>query len=1501
MEQVLQSLVEAIELTTEIDVCGLGVLPAEERELLMNTWNATDKEYPEDICIHHLFEQQAERTPEATALVFMDQSLTYRQLNERSNRLAHHLIGLGVRPDTLVAICVDRSIAMIVGVLAILKAGGAYVPLDPSYPTNRLVAILEDCHPSIVLADTVGRATFGEVNTLSEDHKNVDMKFIDPNDTFLSSRSNPVVPELTSLHISYIIYTSGSTGRPKGVMIEHQGVVNHTLSRFEGYDHSSRNELQFSSLNFDFSVLEIFTALSSGASLHLLHDDIRRDVDRLWRYIQDNSITQASLTPALFQDCKNLAPLTVPLRLTFGADTLPPSLLRTMALLLPKGTIVTNEYGPTEITVAATRWESSTRFSGETVPIGRPITNKRIYILDRHRQPVPLGASGEIYIGGTGIARGYLNRPELTAEVFLPDPFSDEPGARMYKTGDCGRYLPDGNIVFLGRNDHQVKIRGFRIELGEIDSRLSDHPLVDKTIVIATGEGNSKRLVAYVVADHYDNLVSTLRSYLSSCLPEYMVPAAIVRMDSLPINSNGKIDRKTLPDPDSSAFARHDYEEPQGDVEIAVAQIWAEVLNVDRISRNDNFFDLGGHSLLAVRLMNRLSAINLQLPLSTLFTSPSFSSFIECVHQYYSVKQEPLMDIVPVPRHEYMPISFAQQRLWFLAQLDGVSESYHIPMALRLTGCLDREAIQHALDTVFARHEALRTVFVAINGQPHVRVLPSEQGLPIIWKDLQGRPDTEAQLQHMSTQEATTSFDLTCGPLIRATMIQLDKDEHVFLITQHHIVSDGWSVGVLLNELSVLYEAYSLGYSSSLQPLGIQYPDYAAWQRHYLSGDRLEAQRSFWNITLADAPVLINLPTDRQRPPEQSTRGDHVQIHFDQQLTSALKGLCQEHGVTLFMVILAAWSAVLSRLSGQDDIVIGTPTANRNHRQIESLIGFFVNTLALRIDLSGDVTVRQLLERVRLCTIEAQAHQDIPFEQVVEIVQPVRSMSHTPLFQVMFGWNNNEDVGLNLPGLQVQDYKIGYNISKFDVDLQLQESDKEIVGSMVYSTALFDRETIERQIGYLQAMLQAMSENGAEMITKVDIVSRSERNLLLRTWNATQQEYPSHLCIHHLFEQQVERTPEATAVVFMDQSLTYRELNERANRLAHHLIGLGVRPETRVAICVDRSLAMIVGVLTILKSGGAYVPLDPAYASDRLRDILMDAMPTIVIADGSGQKVLGPEALNPMIMVDPNTLMVHAGEDLRSYDGENDKDSRALNPHVRELTSRNLSYIIYTSGSTGKPKGVLIEHQGVVNFICGRLKKFDIPSSSQVLQFTSLGFDNSVSEIFSTLAAGACLHLITSDTRLDRSQLCSYMESRSITYLSVPPAFLQDNNEFLVLKSMKTLITMGEALNTSVIPKIRKVVPNSSIINEYGPTEITVTACTWSCQQDCRESTAPIGRPTSNKKVYILDKHCNPVPLGVAGELYIGGVGVARGYLNRPELTEKVFLPDPFADEPGAR
>ncbi|MBC8947417.1 non-ribosomal peptide synthetase [Xenorhabdus sp. TS4] len=1477
MQQALESLAEALEQASETPVQMLEILPETERTLLLETWNATETTYPDQLCIHQLFEQQVENAPDATALVYENQSISYAELNIRANRLAHQLIALGVEPDQRVAICVASSPARIVGLLAILKAGGAYVPLDPAYPGERLIHILTDAAPTILLADNTGRSALNEQMfsqyVVLDPNSSPDQLDTDQPDT------NPYVAELTSCHLAYVIYTSGSTGTPKGVMVEHCGLVNLIQDKIAQFAvHSHSRMLQFASFGFDASVWEIMMALGSGASLVIPDNAIRQEPGCLWHYLEDQSVTHACLTPALLRDGADLPAITIKPTLILGGEAPSVALLQALS---GRATVF-NAYGPTEITVCATAWRCPSDYQRGFIPIGRPTANTRIYLLDALSQPVPLGAVGELYIGGTGVARGYLNRPELTSERFLADPFSNGTDALMYRTGDLVRYLSDGNLVFVGRNDQQIKIRGFRIEPGEIEARLTEHSAVREAQVLALGDGQDKRLVAYVLAESDDGLAASLREHLSALFPDYMVPAAFVCLTAFPLTANGKLDRRALPVPGEEDFARQVYEAPQGEIETALAAIWREVLGIEQISRHDNFFALGGHSLLAARVMNRVAAFGVELPLVTLFMAPSLAAFAEKIYAQCNEDSDRLPEITPVSRDSALPLSFSQHHLWFLSQFERVSDTYHIPVIQHVRGQFDIGAWQRALNALFARHEALRSVIVTVDGQPQVRLLPPEPGLSMKQYDLRGVPDADEQLKRLCMEEFGRSFDLAQGPLIRSSLIQLADNDYVFLLILHHIIFDGWSLGILKSELSALYTAFLTGQPDPLPPLMIQYPDYAAWQRQWLSVERLQSQSDCWRTMLADTPVLLDLPTDRPRPLQQSFIGSSLPINLDEVLTKSLKRLSEQQGTTLFITILSAWAMVLSRLSGQSDLVIGTPCAGRGRQEIESLMGFFVNVLALRIDLSGTPDVTELLARVRQITLAAQDNQDLPFEQVLEIVQPPRRLAHTPLFQVMFAWQNNEKIEWKLPALEILPVDQVFDVVKFDLELNLFEEEGRIVGTLNYATALFDQQTIERYVGYLHTVLQVMVANPQQPIREIDILSPAERRLLLETRNATEIAYSEQVCIHQLFEQQVEKTPDATAVIHQEQIFSYAELNVQANRLAHQLISLGVVPDQRVAICVTRSPAMVVALLAVLKAGGAYVPLDPAYPGDRLAYMLNDAAPLVVLADNTGRSTLGEEALAKLTVLDPNTL----------------PDQPDTNPQVPALTSRHLAYVIYTSGSTGMPKGVMVEHRGLVNLIRDKISQFDIHPHSRMLQFASFGFDASVWEIMMALCGGATLDIPADMVRQDPRRLWRYLEEQAVTHACLTPALLRDGADLPEINIRPTLILGGEAPSAALLQALRG---RATLFNAYGPTEITVCATTWCCPADYINALTPIGRPTANTCVYLLDACGQPVPLGAVGELYIGGNGVARGYLNRPDLTAEHFLADPFSQAPDAR
>ena len=1158
------------------------------------------------MCVE-LFEEQAAKTPDATAVVFEEAELSYAELNLRANQLGHYLRELGVRPDARVAICVERGLEMIVALLAVLKAGGAYVPLDPAYPRERLRFMLEDSAPLVLLTQSHLRELF--------DGFDAALPLIDLGGAALWGKQPSTNPDtdsiaLTPSHLAYLIYTSGSTGLPKGVLVEHGGLCNMAVAQIRSFDVASDSRIfQFASFSFDACISEVLMALCRGALLYI-PVEVRMS-EELVQAFDHYGITHATLPPAVLASMREKADLKSLRTLITAGEVLTNGLVKRWA----QERQLINAYGPTEATVCATLHECQAEEAGDP-PIGRPIANTRVYILDAQGEPVPVGVAGELYIGGAGVARGYLNRPELTAEKFLPDPFAGEPGARMYRTGDLGRWLSDGNIEFLGRNDHQVKIRGFRIELGEIEARLSEHPGVREAVVMAREDASGdKRLVAYYTSDPEQDApgAEQLRLHLSAVLPEYMVPAAYVRLEGLPLTPNGKLDRRALPAPEQDAYATRGYEAPQGETETIVAAIWAEVLKLDRVGRHDNFFELGGHSLLAVRVITRIrKALGVEVAVRDLFAHPALGDLARVVE---SAARAELPPVTSAERVGPVPLSFAQQRLWFLAQMGGISEAYHIPFGFRLRGALDQGALRRALERIVARHEALRTTFAFVEEQPVQRIVPSEESPFLLSEhDLCGHIDSGAELERLVALEAAASFDLEAGPLIRGRLIRLAEEEHALLITMHHIVSDGWSMGVLVKELSALYGAFLRGEADPLPALEIQYADYALWQRRWIEGEILQQQAEYWRSTLGGAPALLELPADHPRPAQQVYAGGFAGLVLDEQLTAGLKALSRKHGATLYMTLLAGWSALLARLSGQQDVVIGSPVANRGRAEIEGLIGFFVNTVALRLDLSDSPSVSELLAQARSQALAAQQHQDIPFEQVVEILQPVRSLAHSPLFQVMFAWQNNTPGRLELAGLELGPLgSASYRAAKFDLTLSLTERDKDIVGGIEYATSLFEQATIERYLGYFQRLLEAMVADDRQMVDRLPILSAPERQQVLYEWNATGTEYPGGKCVHELFEEQAAKTPDATAVVFEEAELSYAELNLRANQLGHYLRELGVRPDARVAICVERGLEMIVALLAVLKAGGAYVPLDPAYPRERLRFMLEDSAPLVLL------------------------------------------------------------------------------------------------------------------------------------------------------------------------------------------------------------------------------------------------------------------------------------------------
>jgi amino acid adenylation domain-containing protein len=1905
-------------------VSEIQFLTEDERRKLLFEWNKTRQPVIGDICVHHLFEAQAAKTPGALAVEFAGEQLTYAELNERANRLAHYLRGLGIGPESLVGICIERSNELVTGLLAILKAGGAFLPLDPAYPPQRLSFMIKDARPSVVLTKQRWLQRLPE--------SEAQMVCVDNARELLARESAKNSPDtVTAENLAYVIYTSGSTGLPKGVAITHGSLLNLVRWHQRVYQVSAADRAtQVAGLAFDASVWEVWPYLTTGASIHIVAEESRLSPEKLIEWLDAKRITVSFLpTPLAEAVLDEEWPPSICLRtLLTGGDRLRRAPRRGLPFRLA------NNYGPTENTVVTT-WTFVTEDDASDAPdvslapppIGRPIDNAQVYVLDGELRLAPIGVVGELFVGGENLARGYWDRPDLTAERFIPHPFSVEPGKRLYRTGDRVRLLGDGQIEFLGRVDEQVKVRGFRIELGEIEATLGEHQEVKEAVVVAREDSaGEKRLVAYVVPraeaqgmdqeralleqqhsehwqtlyDHtyaddettadeplfnitgwnssytgepippeemrewqesslarilklqprrvleigcgtgllllqivphcetytgtdfsrvalayvrrqlenlgvaesrvkllqrmahqfegiedasfdavvlnsvvqyfpdldyflrvlegaleavkpggfiylgdlrnyrlleafhasvqmyqaspatnsatlrqrvrrnieteaellldpalfaalrehypkiggvevqlqrgrahneltrfryqvvlhvggpapvgesedvvdcpvidwqkekltpdalrqllvenkpellgvrrvpnarvwtdvrlvellnqssdsetvgelrkarwaaqeeaidpeavwslsetlpYDvdvrwsdagageyfdivlkrraeaapadsretflslpeeahtpkalalyasnplhgslarNLISRLRAHLEEKLPDYMIPASFVLLDVLPLTPNGKVDRRALPAPDEARSEQAgDFVAPSTPVEELLSRLWAEVLRVESVGMRDNFFALGGHSLLATRLVSRVrESFGVELPLRSLFEAPTvrdLAGHIEAALRDRTGEQAP--PVVRVSRAAKLPLSFAQQRLWFLHELEPTSSFYNVPVAVRLRGRLQIDAMQRTLNEVVRRHESLRTSFPTSDAQPVQSIAPTlALDLPLIDLSMLREEEREHEAQRRATEEARAPFNLATGPLMRASLVRLGAEDHVLLVTMHHIVSDGWSMGVLIREVGALYRAFIEDGPSPLAELPVQYADFAAWQRRWLAGEVFETHLRYWRRQLGGELPVLNLPTDKPRPEVQSFHGSSQSLQLPVPVAEALNALAKREGVTLFMLLLAAFQALLSRYTEQSDIVIGSPIANRNRVELEGLIGFFVNTLVLRTDLSGNPTFRELVGRVRAVALEAYAHQDMPFEQLVEQLQPERTMSHNPLFQVMFQMENTPKEDLPLPGLVLSPVEVERVTTQFDLSFDVMENDEGLVVVAEYSTDLFNKATIFSMLRRWQILLEGVVANPEARLDELPLLTGAERELLLSGWNETRQAFPAERSVQELFEAQVAARPGALAVVSDKEQLTFAELNRRANRLAHLLAARGMGPESLVGLCLERSAQMIVALLGILKTGAAYLPLDPSLPRERLAFMLEDASVSVLLTEEQLSSRL-PDHGAEKIYLDRQRETLASGDEAN---------------RVRTGTTENLAYVIYTSGSTGRPKGVAVSQQSLVNHSLAVSAAYELTTDDRVLQFASISFDVAAEEIFSALLSGASI-LLPSEKMIDSVELLRLIEDEKLSVLNLPAPFWHAWVRELaatgrsVPPCLRLLVVGSEKVSLEAFDAWRPLASGVRLINAYGTSETTITSTLYEPEESAPAAgigaSLPIGRPIANTRVYILDHHLQPVPASVPGELYIGGTGLARGYLLRPALTAERFIPEPFGFESGAR
>jgi amino acid adenylation domain-containing protein/non-ribosomal peptide synthase protein (TIGR01720 family) len=1477
-------------------VSDLPMLTEAEIHRVVVEWNDTALVVPGET-FPEAFEAQVARTPDATAVVFRDAWLSFADLDARANKLARHLAGLGVGPERVVALALPRSVEMVVALLAVWKVGGVYLPVDPGLPADRIEFMLRDAMPAVVVttrdAGTVREAMPAAMALLAVDEPGLPAVLDSYADSDLTGV--PLHPESSA----YIIYTSGSTGRPKGVVVEHRNLANLLFNHRSDFLAAAGARRLRAALTAVFSFdtsLEGLVLMVDGHELHVLDDDARLDPRALVDYVVEHRIDFLDLTPSYLEQLVPAGLLTDerhhPAILLLGGEELSEPLWRQLAAATD--TAGYNFYGPTECTVDAL----SCRVTDFDRPaIGRPLRNLQAYILDDRLQPVPIGVPGGLYLAGDQVARGYLNRPGLTAERFVVNPFGP-PGSRMYDTGDLARWTAEGCVEYLGRTDEQVKIRGHRIEPGEIEAALRTHPGLAQVAVIAReDQPGLKRLIAYAVpaipATDVDRAEDTgevspaaVRAHAATILPDYMVPAAVVILDQLPLTPNGKLNRKALPAPDfgSGATTTSQYIPPRTGTERTLAGIWADVLRIEHVGINDNFFELGGDSILSIQVVSRLrAAFAVELSPRVLFSSPTIAGLANLVASATAGDTDALSVIPVLPRDGEMPLSFAQQRLWFLHEFEPDSDEYVTPFALRLRGELDVDAMNTALTALVARHEALRTTFDEVDGHG-VQVVhePTELLVPVL--DLSSLPDKEreAELTRVLARESTMPFDLRGGPLLRPRLVELAAHEHVLTLSMHHIVTDGWSTGVIIGELSTLYAAAVRGDEPALPALPLQYADFAAWQRDRLSQTVVEEQLGYWRRQLADVPPM-ELPTDHARPAVRTSAGAVHEFAVPAEVTARLKDVGRHRDSTLFMTLVAACQLLFGRWSGQDDVAVGTVTSGRERAELEGLVGFFVNTLVLRNTVRGDRAFTEFLDDVRGTVLDAFANQDVPFERLVDDLQPSRDTSRTPLFQAMVVLQNLAQGVAGWPGLEVEELASPIVSASFDIMVEFIDDDEGLSVVMTYNTGLFDQATVERMAGQLELLLQGIADDAGRAVSDLPMLTEAESRQVLVEWNDTGRDVPTG-ALPTLFAQQVRRTPEATAVVADGVSLTYAELDARsnrlANRLANRLVRLGAGPECPVGVLMTRSIGLVIAELAVVKAGGAYLPVDVRAPAERMRLLLAEAGVSVLLTDALWEETAGS---------------VHSGETLIVDDDPayDDSDGDPADPGVA-VDPDQLAYVMFTSGSTGTPKGVGVRHRDVAELAFDR--RFEGGCHERVLLHSPSAFDASTYELWVPLLNGGRV-VVAPPVELEPDVLRRLVSEHQVTGLWLTSGLFrlvaQDAPESLL--GVREVWTGGDVVPAAAVRRVLESCPDLVVVDGYGPTETTTFATSYRmADADHVPDAVPIGRPLDNMRAYVLDRDLRPMPVGVPGELFVAGAGLARGYLRRPGLTAERFVANPF-------
>lgn len=1500
MAKHFDNIIREVSLDPNMPIDAINFLTEEEHQRVLFDWNDTYLNYPLHKSISQLFEERVSLNSQHTAVMYEELILSYEELNIKANRLAWTLRELGANTKTIIGIYCDRSIEFLIGILATFKVGAAYVPLDPSHPDSRVSQLINQCRADFILTtNKYSKHVEKEIFSLSITAL---PKAIIVDAPYLSNQTGNLPCTFKSDGPAYIIYTSGSTGAPKGAIVSMCGTVNHALAMIDTLGLNERDILaQTAPQSCDISVWQFITPLIRGATVCIFSDETVKDTNILIKSIEKFSITIYQIVASQFrvvleelEIMQQSRPLFINLRWMIPCgEALPPSLCRQWFLLY--NIKLLNAYGPAECSDDVTTYCINQSPDADTlyIPIGRPLPNNKVYVLNKKLSPVPVGVIGELYISGIGVGNGYINDPVRTAEVFMNNPFTQ---GKLYKTGDLVKYSSDGNLIYIGRLDQQAKVRGYRVELGDIEATINKHETVQQAAVLLdTDNQQQSYLVAFILPiqgcffeEAREEFIKNIRNYLLEKLPHYMIPNFFIVMQSLPLSENGKLDRKLLRTLIKDySFPIEKSIEPRDDIEIEIATIWKKILNKEQIGVEDNFFILGGHSLSATQIMLRVCRhFQIDLPLKIFFSAPTIAGLaIHVKTKLEKIAHQSTNCLFPQKRGKNIPLSYAQERLWFLNKLLPTKALYTTPLIFRLKGKLNINVLEKSFIALISRHEILRTI-IQLDKKCHqpIQKILNKIDFKIMQVEINiSDIDPVLYVQELIRKDICIGIDIETEPAIKVKIFTLDNDDFILLIFMHHIVSDGWSMAILTRELSEFYNAELEKRLPTLAELKIQYADFSIWQKNNLIRDNIENALQYWKNHLQNAPQLFQLSRNKTRPQVLTYNGRIYQFSLSKDVLSSLKLLSAKNNITLFMTLIGVFFTLLYRYSGQNDIVIGVPVANRSMPEIENLVGFFINVLPLRIRSDSQADFVSLLKLINELVLNGFEHQHLPFEQLVESMKITRSVNVHPLFQVAFVLQNTEDSVLRLKDVDAKAVSVDFNTSRFDLTLFAEEIDDQLILNFEYSTELFEPETIKDMAQHYESLAREFASDPNQAISKINYLTANEQKQL-NDWNSTSRTYPSDMLIHDLFEKQVMLTPQKTALIYKDQSITYELLNNKANQLARYIKHVNSSAKL-IAVSLDRTFNMIISLLAILKSGSAYLPLDPTYPKDRLDLMLSIAQPDILIAHNSSIDKLDIETFK-VINLD--------------RDWEYISKEQIINlPKVINLKT-NLAYVIFTSGSTGTPKGVVMHHQGTMNRLHWMWEKYPFNDQDVCCQKTSLNFGDSVWEIFGPLLRGVKSVLISDETLKDHKNLISTLRQQNISRIVMVPSLLRSlltyySEELVNLPSLNFWIVSGEALTHDLTRKFFNTLPKSRLLNLYGSSEVAADVTFFELTQDNKNTVSiPIGKPISNTKTYILDANQQPLPIGIVGELYISGAGLADGYIHQQALTAERFIPNPF-------